>query len=54
MLLMFIFCNEALQTNKHMPTEYPPERWLPRRSKFLQHHYQRWCKVLQTGVNLLL
>ena len=25
---MFIFWIEALQTNKHMPTENPPDRWL--------------------------
>ena len=25
-----------------------------RPSKCLQHHQQRWCKILWTGVNLLL
>ena len=27
---------------------------VPRPSKCLQHHQQRWCKILWTGVNLLL
>ena len=29
-------------------------RGRPRPSKCLQHHKQRWCKILWTGVNLLL